>query len=315
LNTKRGDAVKLAAREKRGCRYWLKLLSVGLVGGLVMLYAGYIVLWVNAMVRSAQRSVCCITPADEGLDYEAVTFTSYDGVTLSGWYIPPQNGAAVILLHGYGAHRVEMLGRAGMLAKHGYGALLYDLRAHGESGGHMRSLGWADTNDVLAALAFLQQREEVDPGRVGILGFSVGGQVALRAAAQADEIAAVVAEEPGLARCQDIPELVSLDERLTALSYWLGFKGIAWRTGVPPPSAVVAVIGDIAPRPILLIATGQDVGLRLVKHYYARAGEPKTLWEIPETGHGIGSVAHPVEYEERVVSFFNQALLADRHSD
>ena len=307
--------MKLATREKRGCRYWLKLLSVGLVGGLVMLYLGYTVLWVNAMVRPEQRSICCITPADGGLDYAEITFTSNDGVTLSGWYIPPQNGAVVIFLHGYGAHRVEMLGRAGMLARHGYGALLYDLRAHGESGGHMRSIGWVDTNDALAALAFLQQQEEVDPGRVGILGFSVGAQVALRAAAQTDKIAAVVADEPGFAQFRDIPELVSLDERLIASFYWLGFKGIAWRTGVPPPPGVIDVIGDIAPRPVLLIATGQDMGLRLVKHYYARAGEPKTLWEIPETGHGIGPVVRPEEYEERIVDFFNQALLADRHSD
>jgi len=102
--------------QRRGCGYWFKLLLVGLVGGLIMLYAGYIVLWVNATLQPARIPVCCITPADFGSDYSEVTFTSSDGITLSGWYILSQNQATVIVLHGYGANRVHMLKRVKILA-------------------------------------------------------------------------------------------------------------------------------------------------------------------------------------------------------
>lgn len=303
--------MKLTTSKKRGWRYWLRLLLVGLVGGLVMFYLGYIVLIVNSLARPVRNPPCCITPADLGLDFEEVAFTSSDGVTLSGWYIPSRNRAAVILLHGYGGNRLEMIWRADMLARHGYGVLLYDQRASGESGGDVRSYGWFDVNDVAAALDFLQSRDDVDPERIGILGFSVGGQVALRAAAQTDRIKAVAADGPSMAIIQDVFAPASLRERMTIATVWIGDKFLAWRTGVPAPPGVTEGIADIAPRPILLISTGQDYEQRQAQHYYDLAGEPKTLWEIPEAGHGGGPAAQPEEYENKIVTFFDQALLED----
>lgn len=305
------------APRKRGCRYWLNLLLVGLVGGLLLAYVGYIVLWVLAMARPAHAEVCCITPADLGFDYEDVTLVAEDGVTLAGWYIPSQNGAAVILLHGYGANRMEMIWRAGMLAEYGYGVLLYDERASGESTGDVRSLGWADVADVPVALAFLQGRDDVDPARIGILGFSVGGQIALCATAENDRIRAVVAEEPGFATTQDLPALTSLPERWIVFNYRLGFQGLEWRTGVHAPAGVVAGLDRIAPRPILFIAAGpqEEPGYWLVRHFYDSAGEPKAWWHVPEAGHGQIPALGPQEYKERIVTFFDEALLSQKRSD
>ena len=47
----------------------------------------------------------------------------------------------------------------------------------------------------------------------------------------------------------------------------------------------------------------------LNKEYYHAAGEPKTLWEIPDARHVGGLAARPAEYERRVVGFFDRALL------
>jgi fermentation-respiration switch protein FrsA (DUF1100 family) len=219
----------------------------------------------------------------------------------------------VILLHGYGANRMEMLKRASILVESGYGVLLYDQRASGESQGNVRSAGWADVKDVPAALAFLLEREEVDPDRIGILGFSVGGQIAVQAAAEMDELRAVVAEEPGFAALEDLSPLRSPYERWIALNYWFGFKGLEWRTGIRAPSGVAEGIADIAPRPLLLVAAGspEKSEHRLIRYFYERAGEPKTLWEVPEASHGGVPVVRPDEYEERIVTFFDGALLAE----
>jgi pimeloyl-ACP methyl ester carboxylesterase len=300
-------------REKRGCKYWIKLLGVGLAGGLLMLYAGYLGTWIYATTKPARVTPCCITPADLGFDYKEVTFPGADGVILSGWYIPSRNQAAVILLHGYGGNRLEMVHRAATLANHDYGVLLYDQRASGTSEGEFRTFGWYDVHDVPAAMTVVQAQDSIDPACIGLLGFSQGGQIALRATAEMPQIKAIVAEEPGFATLQDIPPLTSLEERWILFSYRLGFKGLEWRTGVSAPSSVVEGLARIAPRPILLMATGpqEEMGYRLPSHYYRLASEPKALWHVSEAGHGQIPEVRPKEYQDRVVTFFNEALLGN----
>ena len=43
--------------------------------------------------------------------------------------------------------------------------------------------------------------------------------------------------------------------------------------------------------------------------YFAAAGKPKAIWEVPGAEHTGGIDAHPAEYERRVDRFFDQALL------
>lgn len=67
--------------------------------------------------------------------YRDVTFTSTDGLTLSGWYRPSRNGAAVVVLPGAGGIRNGTLRHARLLTSHGYGVLVYDARGTGRSEG------------------------------------------------------------------------------------------------------------------------------------------------------------------------------------
>src|SRR5512136_1761328 len=116
--------------KRRGCRYWLKLLIVGMIGGLLIGYVGYVIVSAEMYAQPARASLGGVTPRDRGLAYEDVTLTTADGLSLKGWYLPSRtdahNRAAVILLHGYGGNRLEVLERAALLAQHGYGVLMYD---------------------------------------------------------------------------------------------------------------------------------------------------------------------------------------------
>ncbi len=295
------------ATRKRGCRYWLNLALVGLAG----LWVGYYVIAIYSVTVPVSHEICCATPADSGFDFEAVTLTSPFDVPLSGWYIPSQNGAAIIVLHGYGGDRVGELPRAAMLAQAGYGVLLYDMRGHGESSPVLRSYGWADVVDVDTAVTWLQNRDDVDPERIGIFGFSIGGQVALRAAAQLDTIQAVVADGAGFANNDDFPPLHSLGEQIIGIGNSIVYKGVEWRTGFKAPAAVIEIIDEIAPRPLFLIAAGEaeEIEPRIVQNYYDYAQEPKTIWLIPEAGHGGGPTARPEEYAERLISILDKVLL------
>ena len=97
--------------------------------------------------------------------------------------------------------------------------------------------------------------------------------------------------------------------RFTDLVSWIDSRVISILTGIAIPPGIPEVLEEIHPRPILFIDTGEGRGRDLVRHYYGLADEPKELWEIPETFHGGQFMARPAEYEERMIRFFNDALL------
>ena len=111
-----------------------------------------------------------------------------DGVRLEGWYIPSKNGAAVIAF----PCRSGPQKLARMLARHGYGVLLFDRRGEGAGEGDPNAFGWRGERDVKAAIEFLRRRPDVDPERIGGLGLSVGGELMLQTAAETSALAAVV---------------------------------------------------------------------------------------------------------------------------
>jgi pimeloyl-ACP methyl ester carboxylesterase len=283
---------------------------VALILFLLVFYGLYPFYQVYQYVRPLRLRAGLEGPVSPGLDLREVRFTSDDGLKLSGWYLPSQNGAAVILVHGYGGNRLAMISHAKALARGGYGALLFDLRAHGESEGRLFAMGWDATADVLGAMAYLKRRMDVRTEKIGALGVSMGGQVVLRAAALTDELRAVVADGPGPATSRDVRPPVSLLGWVYLPLRPIYDKAVTWYTGVPVPPSVVEAMPGIAPRPLLLISTGRRGEQRLVRRFYEAAGEPKDLWEIPEAYHAGGWHARPEEYAAKIVSFFDETLLA-----
>lgn len=248
-----------------------------------------------------------VPTADLGAGHEDVVVRTQDGLHLAGWYVPSRNGAAVLVFPG----RSGAQAHARMLVRHGYGVLVLDRRGEGASEGAPHAYGWDGQRDVHAAVAFLQQRPDVDARRVGALGLSVGGEMLLQAASESPGLAAVVSDGAGV---RSTPEaLPVLDPTL----YWalpmLAVHDVAlmaFADTVAPPR-LLSVVARIGERPVLLIADPDDgAELERVNRDYRRAiGPTATLWELPGTGHTRGLTARPVEYERRVVTFFDQALL------
>jgi uncharacterized protein len=251
-----------------------------------------------------------VVPANDlRVAYENVSFRASDGLELKGWYVPSKNGAAVIAFPG----RKGPQRQARMLARHGYGVLLFDRRGEGKSEGEPNSWGWGGTKDIEGAVAYLQHRPDVERGRIGGLGLSVGGEMMLEeAASDTTSLAAVVSEGAG-ARVfgeEMDHDLDPLKKATNALPAWLKQASIAVFSNQSPPENLKDLVPKIAPRPLLLIAAPNSPnGEDLNRGYYEAAGEPKTLWEISESGHTGGIEARPAEYERRVVGFFDRALL------
>ncbi len=292
------------SRRREGHRYLRRGLYA--LAALAALY--YLVMPVGMSLVATQRPRAELDPGQLGIAHEEVTFTTADGLELSAWYVPSQNGAAVITFP-----RIGTSEHARMLAKHGYGVLLVDMRGYEESQGDPNMFGWGSAGDLDAAVAYLQQRPELEDGRIGGLGLSVCGELMLEAAADNQGLAAVVSEGAGLRSVRESlvregPHPVELalqwpqDAILTAATAVL--------SGDAPPPALDEHIADISPRAVFLLYGEKGQGMEKVLNppYFEAAAEPKEIWEIPGATHTGGLKAEPREYEERVVGFFNRTL-------
>lgn len=253
------------------------------------------------------HSVTATVPEpDPGMEYEDVSLTTSDGLRLAGWYVPSQNGAAVIVFPG----REGRQEYARMLAEHGYGALLFDRRGEGASEGDPNLLGWGGDRDVKAAIDFLLSRDDVDPGRIGGIGLSVGGELLLETAAETADLKAVVSEGAGARSYRETADRT--DSSPVEMAVFLVLTGSTRVfSNEPVPPNLTDLMDDISPRSVLLLygEEGQPQEIDLNPTYLDAAGEPKQLWEVPGAGHIQGLVTQPEEYERRVIGFFDEALL------
>ncbi len=276
------------------------LAVVGVVGVAILFSLG-----LGYATTHVGRAV--VPPNHLGVAYEDVSFRTADGLRLEGWYIPSRNGAAVIAFPGRSGPQKQ----ARMLARHGYGVLLFDRRGEGRSEGEPNAWGWGGDADIKAAIAYLRRRPDVDPDRIGGLGRSVGGELMIETAAETDELAAVVSEGAG---ARSIKETMDHDE--PALSKWtLGAAmGVARTAAVAvsanqaPPANLKALAAKVDQPLLLIAAPNSPNGEKLNRGYVRAAGDSATLWEIPESKHVGGLEARPAEYERRVVGFFDRAL-------
>jgi uncharacterized protein len=254
-------------------------------------------------IHSLHRSIG--SPPDAA--YQTVSFTASDGVDLEGWYRPSENGASVLMLSGGGGNRRSTLRHAKMLVRHGYGVLLYDPRGSGNSEGTINSYGWGWEKDAAAALDFLAKRDDVESGRVGVLGLSTGADIAIDIAARRDDVKAVVADGSAAIGYEDIKAYT--DDPLTRTPMWVLFKTIEMIQGRSGPEKSLTDQIARSHAPHLLVSAGKPE--KEWGELYDKAGGARSeLWHLPKASHTAALKQYPEAYEQRVVSFLDTNLPA-----
>ena len=244
--------------------------------------------------------------ADLGAPKQPVTLTTANGLRLRGWYVPSRNGAAVAVMHGTGSNRVGVAAHARLLARHGFGALIFDLNGHGESDGRSTSLPSQHQQDADAALAYLQRRPDVRSGRIGVVGVSLGGEVAIHAAARRRGWRATVLEGVQGGSPSDMQASEPDPATFAALAAVYGLGRVLGGSG--PPASNPEQIERIAPRPLLLLSAGRGTEARANEDYKRRGGPTTALWNLPEASHAAALRTDPAGYERRVIAFLDRAL-------
>jgi uncharacterized protein len=291
--------------DRRAWRYVRRALYV--LAGLLV--AGFILFPISIAYVVTHVAPQDVPAPNLAAAHEEVQFTTSDGYLLKGWYVPSKNRAAVISFPGRSGTRLQ----ARMLARHGYGVLLFDRRGEGESEGDWNVFGWQGERDLHAAASFLQGRDDVDPERIGGIGRSVGGEMLIEAAAESDAFKAVVSEGGSGRSLRDDLANHGWSDPAGIASQAVLTAAVAVFTNNLPPADLKSLAPRIAPRAVFFIygEHGQGGTEKAPNEgFYAKAGEPREIWEVPGAQHVGGITTRPAEYERRVIAFFDQALLS-----
>jgi fermentation-respiration switch protein FrsA (DUF1100 family) len=194
-----------------------------------------------------------------------------------------------------------------MLARHGYGSLFFDWRAHGESEGDISTWSDHEQRDFAAAVGFVLHRPEVVDGRVAGLGFSVGASTVAVGAAADPRVRAVVLEAvfPSFA-----DEMKNKMSKFGPVSLW-PTELAARQAGVDfDHIRPVDRVAEISPRPLLIIAgsVDHDTPLPFARRVFDAASQPKELWVVDGADHGQCWTVAAAEYESVLVDFLDRAF-------
>ena len=250
------------------------------------------------------------TPAAQGAQFEDVSFTSSDGIKLSGWYLPSRtHRVTVVFTHGLFRSRYETLDRGVRLWQEGYGVLLYDMRRHGRSAGEFSSVGYYERRDVEAAMKFAEAREPQN--KIVLFGVSMGAAATLLAAAESQDdprLAGVVSESSFTSFADTARHHVKTFMPVPTFPFApLLINFTAWRMGfrVSDFDALAAV--RRIRQPILFIGSGNDRRMpnaTVLEPLYAAAQNPgKRKLVGPAATHGRAFDAAPDEYVKALTDF------------
>lgn len=202
----------------------------------------------------------------------------------------------LVILHGAGSGKDNHADFARAAQAGGFASLVYDQRGHGGSGGEMSPPAVADVGRMARLLASV---EGVDERRIAVRGSSMGGFLAIHAAAVTPMLRAVIAICPAgeehLLRGLRSGQLEMRADR-AALEAWLEEMDVR------------DAIELLATRPVLLLhAEGDDrIPHAFSEELYERASDPKRLIVLPGGHHS--SVQHDQEMQGVALSWLRRAL-------
>jgi pimeloyl-ACP methyl ester carboxylesterase len=247
--------------------------------------------------------------------------TTSDGARIAGWYVPAADGGGptgptVVLAHGYGSNKSDMLAWAEPLHR-SYNLVLFDFRNHGQSSAATTTVGVREELDLEAIVDWLESAKQ--PASIIVLGVSMGGGTAVNEAALDDRISALILDSTHATLAN------ALQARLERSGYPLSLPA-AWsilmagllRTGEDMSSAdPVQAIERFGERPVLIVAGSDDdaIGSSDAQDLLAAAlagGSQAELKVCEGAGHAEAIQTCSTEYGSWVLDFLQRSLRAAR---
>ena len=248
---------------RRSRRLLLIVLALAVVG-----YAGASWVFSERLIGQQFTSGEPVDTGDFGLPVPEEATIRGEGVDLSAWFFqnPGEGDCAVVMLHGYGGEKTEILGASPVFWDRGCHLLSYDARGHGESSRALLTFGAHERDDLRLATAWLATRTGLPLSEIGLMGWSYGAATSIQAAPELSGLAFVIADS-SFSSLTDIANVQG--ER--QIGPWVGLfvPGALFVAGLrggfdPSDVAPDATIADVQ-APVLLIHSRTD-GYTPVQH-------------------------------------------------
>ena len=245
-----------------------------------------------------------VFPQSDKVDHSKVTFRNRYGIELAADMYTPRGASdplpAIAVCGPFGAVKEQCSGLyAQHMAERGFLTIAFDPSFTGESGGEPRRMASPDINteDFLAAVDFLSVQDNVDAGRIGIIGICGWGGMAVNAAAIDPRIRATVASTmydmskvnvEGYFKSEDTPQQRQEKRKALAAQRTEDFRNGSYKRA----GGVVDPLPDDAP----WFVKEYHAYYKTPRGYHERSGNSNDGWNV------VGCQ-----------SFLNQPLLAWAH--
>lgn len=302
---------------------WLEIILLSVFGAMVLF--GIAAAFSARLMVKPYRTPLWTDPKEAcGLAFEDVAFDATDGVPIKGWFVPAEQAGpapTILLLHGWpwnrigtrqdralsdfpGGKPVDLMPLLAAYHAAGYAVLMYDIRNFGQSGGDgLYTAGWLEHRDLLGAIDYLDTRDDVDPDRLGAVGFSNGGNCIVFALAHTDRLNAGIAIQPTTVSVfmgnftRPFGPIGRMLGKATQLFYSL--RGGPKLSHIQPTQALIGA----AQTPMLYVqSTGDRWGTRADVEAMIDA-TPVAEGYFPETEHRFEGYQHMVAHPKRSLDF------------
>ncbi|MBP1763712.1 MAG: hypothetical protein H6Q65_770 [Firmicutes bacterium] len=249
-------------------------------------------------------------------NWQEVSIQSRNGYTLQGTYLPnpiPTN-KTILFLHGITGSRLVGLWYADIYQNEGYNVLLYDARAHGDSGGSSSSWGYYEKTDLDQWIDWLQQQHP--GGIIGVHGVSMGAATAL-SHAEMNETTKKAAFYIADSAYSDLEDLLGqqIDATIPAGPIWtallLHYSSAAAYVQSGFLYSYVSPVHSVttATTPVLYLHGEADrlVPVSMCRKLYTATKGYREIHTFPGVGHGMAIFEAREDYQQAIHRFLHNA--------
>jgi uncharacterized protein len=231
------------------------------------------------------------TPVRIGLEYEAVTLHTDDGLNLSGWYIPhPAARATLLFFHGNAGNISQRLESIRLFHELALAVFIIDYRGYGQSEGSPTEAG--TYRDAAAAWRYLVGERRLAPHEIVVFGRSLGAAIAAELASHTQPGALIVESA-----------FTSVPNMAARIYPWLPVRWLS-RYRYDTQQSLQAIIC-----PLLVIHSREDdiIPYAEGEQLFTQAREPKQFLEL-HGGHSNGFLVSRETYVRGIDDFLKRHI-------
>lgn len=251
------------------------------------------------------------TPESYSLTKEDLQIVTSDGVKIAGWFIhssEEQAKGTVILIHGIGGFKESLLHRAKVFSTYGYHTVLFDLRAHGMSGGDFCTYGFHEKDDINQIVDSITKK--TNGLAIGICGSSLGGAIAYQCLSNDSRLKFGIIEST----FDDLRNVVrEYTSRFIGFRFDLVSDFGLWRAGVEggfnPDEISPMTSAQVIEVPMFVAHGNKDMHIPIQygrRNFDALKSTNKTFYEVAGAGHNDLGLIGGVDYEQALKKFLNE---------